>query len=386
MSARGARRIRGPHPWVFRDDVADVGGARHGDLVRVRDAEGRALGFASYSQVSKISLRRISRDEEPPDAAFFATRAEAAVRWRREVVSEATAFRVLYGESDGLPGLVADLYGEHLVVQILTAGAEVFLAPVLEVLRDRLPALSVLARNDPAVRTLEGLPREVAQLTGTTPERIEVEENGVRTLVDPWHGQKTGAFLDHRENRAAAAGFLPRAGEREVLDVFCYHGSFALHAARAGARVEAIDASEDALDRGRENARRNGVEEAITFTAGNAFDLLRQREAAGRRYALVFLDPPAFAKSRSDLAAAHRGYKEINLRAMRLLVPGGTLVTSSCSYHMAEADLLEVLAAAAADVGRAFRVMDRRTQSKDHPVLLGFPESQYLKGLALRAM
>jgi 23S rRNA (cytosine1962-C5)-methyltransferase len=382
VTARGARRIRGPHPWVFRDDVADVGGARHGDLVRVRDAAGRALGFASYSAASKISLRRISRDEDPPDGALFATRAEAAVRWRREVVTQATAFRVVYGESDGLPGLVADLYGEHLVIQVLTAGAEVFLASVLEVLRERLPARSVLARNDPAVRTLEGLPREVAQLTGTTPERIEVEESGVRTLVDPWRGQKTGAFLDHRENRVAAA-----AGARgEALDVFSYHGSFALHAARAGARVEAIDASEEALERGKENARLNGVEEAITFTAGNAFDLLREREAAGRRYALVFLDPPAFAKSRSDLAAARRGYKEINLRAMRLLVPGGTLVTSSCSYHMAEADLLEVLAAAAADVGRAFRVMDRRTQSKDHPVLLGFPESQYLKCLALRAM
>ena len=382
MTARGARRIRGPHPWVFRDDLADAGGAGHGDVVRVRDGEGRALGFASYSAASKISLRRLSRDEDAPDDASFAARAEAAVAWRRQVVSDTTAFRVVYGESDGLPGLVADLYGEHLVVQVLTAGAQAFLGPVLAALRERLSAVSVLARNDPAVRTLEGLPREVVQLVGETPARIEVEEHGLRTLVDPWHGPKTGAFLDHRENRAAAA-----AGARgEALDVFCYHGSFALHAARAGARVEAIDASEEAVARGKENAALNGLAEAVTFTAGNAFDLLRAREAEGRRYAVVFLDPPAFAKNRGDLAAARRGYKEINLRAMRLLAPGGTLVTSSCSYHMAEADLLEVLAAAAADVGRAFRVMDRRTQSKDHPILLGFPESQYLKCLALRVM
>ncbi|HET9298482.1 MAG TPA: class I SAM-dependent rRNA methyltransferase [Candidatus Polarisedimenticolaceae bacterium] len=382
MTARGARRIRGPHPWVFRDDLADAGGAGHGDVVRVRDSEGRALGFASYSAASKISLRRLSRDEDAPHEVLFAARAEAAVAWRRQVVQDATAFRVVYGESDGLPGLVADLYGEHLVVQVLTAGAQAFLDPVLAVLRERLPAVSVLARNDPAVRTLEGLPREVVQLAGETPPRIEVEEQGVRTLVDPWHGQKTGAFLDHRENRAAAA-----AGARgEALDVFCYHGSFALHAARAGARVEAIDASPEAVARGRENAHLNGLAEAVTFTAGNAFDLLREREAEGHRYGLVFLDPPAFAKNRGDLVAARRGYKEINLRAMRLLAPGGTLVTSSCSYHMAEADLLEVLAAAAADVGRVFRVMDRRTQSKDHPILLGFPESQYLKCLALRVM
>jgi 23S rRNA (cytosine1962-C5)-methyltransferase len=382
VTARGARRIRGPHPWVFRDDVAATGGAAHGDVVRVRDGEGRPLGFASYSAASKITLRRLSRDEQVPEAGFFAARAEAAVAWRRQVVTGTTAFRAVFGESDGLPGLVADLYGAHLVVQVLTAGAQTFLPPVLEVLRERLPAASVLARNDPAVRTLEGLPREVVQLAGTTPERIEVEEQGVRMLVDPWHGQKTGAFLDHRENRAAAGA----GAEGEALDVFCYHGSFALHAARAGARVEAIDTSEEALARGRENARLNGLAEAITFTSGNAFDLLREREAQGRRYTLVFLDPPAFAKSRGDLAAAQRGYKEINLRAMRLLAPGGTLVTSSCSYHMAEADLLEILATAAADVGRAFRVMDRRTQSKDHPILLGFPESQYLKCLALRAM
>jgi len=374
--------MRGPHPWVFRDDVADEGSAAPGAVVRVRDGEGRALGWASFSAASKIALRRLSREEDPPTPALFAARAEAALRWRRRVVVDATAFRVVYGECDGLPGLVADLYGEHLVVQVLTAGAETFLPAVLDVLCPQLPASSVLARNDPAVRTLEGLPREVTQLRGVTPERIEVEEGGVRTLVDPWRGQKTGAFLDHRENRVAAAA----GAAGEALDVFCYHGSFALHAARAGARVEAMDASEEALARGRENASLNGLAEAITFTAGNAFDLLRARETEGRRYSLIFLDPPAFAKSRGDLAAARRGYKEINLRAMRLLTPGGTLVTSSCSYHMAEADLLEVLATAAADVGRTFRVMDRRTQSKDHPILLGFPESQYLKCLALRLM
>jgi 23S rRNA (cytosine1962-C5)-methyltransferase len=351
-------------------------------VVRVRDRQGRLLGWASFSSASKIALRRLCGAQALPDETLFAARARAAVAWRRETVRDATAFRVVHGESDGLPGLVADVYGEHLVVQVLTAGAQALLPTVLDVLRKELPAASVLARNDPAVRSLEGLPREVVQLHGVTPATIEVREGEVRTLVDPWRGQKTGAFLDHRENRQAAAALA----HGQVLDVFCYHGSFALHAARAGAAVEAMDASEEALARGLANAHLNGMAEAITFTAGNAFDLLREREAQGRRYALVFLDPPAFAKSRGDIPAARRGYKEINLRAMRLLEEGGILVTSSCSYHMAEADLLEVLASAAADVGRAFRVMDRRTQCKDHPILLGFPESHYLKCLTLRRM
>jgi 23S rRNA (cytosine1962-C5)-methyltransferase len=382
VTARGARRLRGPHPWVFRDDVGAAGDAAPGDAVRVLDSRGRFVAWASWSAASKIALRRLTREDAAPGPALFAARARAAVAWRRRVVTDATAYRVVFGESDGLPGLVADLYGEHLVVQVLTAGAARFLDPVLDALAAELPAVSVLARNDPAVRALEGLPREVVQLRGTTPPIVEVAEGAVRTLVDPWRGQKTGAFLDHRENRQAAAAWA----EGRVLDVFSYHGSFALHAALAGAEVEAIDVSEEALARGAENARHNGVEARIAFTAGNAFDLLRRREAEGARYRLVFLDPPAFAKSRGDLEAARRGYKEINLRAMRLLEPDGILVTSSCSYHMAEPDLLEVLAEAAADAGRVFRVMDRRTQSKDHPILLGFPESQYLKCLALRLM
>lgn len=374
VRGRGARRARSGHPWIFRDDVEDARGAGHGDVVRVEAGTGEPLGFAFWSAASKIALRMVSRAGQPPDAAFWDARIADALAYRDRLALDRSAVRLVFGESDGIPGLVADLYGEHLVVQTLTAGVERRLDAFLDALGSRRRIASVLARNDPSVRELEGLAREVRQVRGTTPERIEVAEAGVRWLADPWRGQKTGAFLDQAENRVAAARFA----RGRVLDAFAYHGSFALHAARAADEVVAIDSSAEALSRARENAALNGLRNLVCVEA-NAFDELRARERSGERFDLVLVDPPAFAKSRRDVEAAVRGYREINLRAMRLLAPGGVLVTSSCSYNLGEPEFYAVLGEAASDARVDLRVVERRVQAQDHPVRLGFPESLYLK-------
>jgi len=382
VAARAFRRSRGLHPWVFRDDVVDDGGAGHGDLVEVVTTAGATAGHAFHSSRSKIRLRMINRDERCPDASFWAEVVRAAVEHRSRVVTGDTdACRLLFAESDGVPGLVVDRYGSHLVVQALTAGAESIVDIVLDALADAgVRFESVLARNDPAARALEGLAREVRQLRGSTPDRVVVREHGIRYAVDPWTGQKTGAFLDQRDNRRAA-GALCRG---RVLDAFSYHGSFALHAARNADEVIALDSSAEALARARENAELNGIGN-LRCLEGNAFDVLRDLERDGQRFDTVLVDPPAFARSRKDVPAARRGYREINLRAMRLLRPDGILVTSSCSYNLGEPEFVAVAAEAAADAGRSFRVLERRTQAPDHPIRLGFPESHYLKCLVLRS-
>lgn len=374
LRGRGARRVRSGHPWVFRDDVERSGEASHGDLVRVESSAGEPLGFAFWSATSKIAVRMVDRDTAVPGERFWRDRIEGALRHRERLALARDAVRLVFGESDGIPGFVADLYGEHLVVQVLTAAVDRRLDLLLDALGERRTIVSVLARNDPSVRTLEGLPREVVQLRGTTPDLVEIEEDGVRFLVDLWRGQKTGAFLDQAENRVAAG----RWARGRVLDAFAYHGSFALHAARRADEVVVLDASRDALTRARANGELNGLKN-LQFVEGNAFDDLRARERAGERFDLVALDPPAFAKSRNDLQSALRGYREINLRAMKLLAPGGILVTSSCSYNLGEAAFYELLVAAAADAGVTLRLVERRIQAQDHPVRLGFPESLYLK-------
>lgn len=375
---RAVRPGRRSHPWIFRDDLQDDGGARSGEAVRVVTTRGHELGWAVYSERSRIALRRLAEASAVPAAGYWAARALAALAYREDKHARSSAWRVLFSESDGIPGLIADLYGEHLVVQCLTPCAERVLPEVLEALRGPLTLKSVLARNDASVRHLEGLEREVLQIEGQTPERIEIAEDGVQAIVDPWHGQKTGAFLDQRENRAAARGYCRGA----VLDVFTYQGGFALHAATVAERVVAIDSSREALARAAEAAALNGLC-AVEWVEAKAFDELRRRERAGERFSAVILDPPAFAKSRRDLPAALRAYREINLRAMRLLDPGGILVTSSCSYNLDEVAFDELLCAAAADAGRTVRIVERRTQSRDHPIRLGFPESHYLKCLVL---
>lgn len=376
---RAIRRRRASHPWIFRDDLQDDRGAANGDLVRVVTREGRHLGYAGYSQASRIALRLVTRGGEVPDRDFWATRLDRALDLRRRVVPEdCQGYRLIYGESDGFPGLVVDHYAGHLVVQALTAAAERWLPEILELLEERRAIQSVLARNDPAVRGLEGLPREVRQLRGDTPRDIEVLEGARRYTADPWEGQKTGAFLDQRENRIAAARWC----RGRVLDAFSYQGDFASCVAPGAGEVIALDSSAAALERGRRAAEANGLEN-IDFRQGNVFQFLKEADKAGEGFDAVILDPPAFARSRADLAAAERAYKEINLRAMRLLQPGGILVTSSCSYNLSEGRFLEILGAAAVDARRTAQLLERRTQAGDHPVRLGFPESFYLKCLVL---
>lgn len=370
---RGARRVRSGHPWIFASDVLRVDAA-HGDLVRVVGPSGNPLGFAFHSTRSQIALRMLHRGEDWPGDGIWAARVEAALARRAGLVEPEGAFRAVFAESDGLPGLVVDVYGTHAVIQAQTLATERVLPEVLDALQDRLEIASVLARNDAASRTLEGLPREVSVLRGNPPPVVAVREGEVEYLADLWRGQKTGAFLDQRANRMRA-GELSRGS---VLDVFSYHGSFALHAAVRAERVVAIDSSADALARAKENAARNGFTR-FEVREANAFDDLRGRAAAGERWDVVVLDPPAFAKGRGDAEAARRGYKEINLRAMRLVAPAGTLVSCSCSYHMSEPDFYAMLADAAADAARTFRVVERRGASIDHPERIGFPESRYLK-------
>jgi 23S rRNA (cytosine1962-C5)-methyltransferase len=321
----------------------------------------------------------VTREDRAPDAAFWARRLDEAARYRRRAGRPGgDAQRLVFGESDGIPGLIIDRYDRHLVVQCLTLAAERWLPACLDHLAATLDVQSVLARNDAGVRRLEGLQREVRQLRGSTPRAVELREGSIRYVVDPWEGQKTGAFLDQADNRLAVAGHC----RGRVLDGFSYQGGFALQAGAVAERVIAVDSSAAALARGKAAAELNGVAN-IEFRRANLFDELRRMQRDGESFDAVLLDPPAFAKSRADLNAATRAYKEINLRAMRLLAPEGILVTSSCSYNLSEERFLDVLRAAAADAGRIARLMDKRTQSCDHPVRLGFPESHYLKCLVL---
>jgi 23S rRNA (cytosine1962-C5)-methyltransferase len=378
VKSRGARRIASRHPWVFVDDVASSA-AGHGDLVAVRETSGRPLGVALWSKTSKIALRMVALGVDVLRPGFWTSRVAAAAARRGAEVAAWGAKRLIFGESDGIPGLVADLYGHHLVVQVATAGTERVLGEVLDALRGRYEIESILARNDGSVRTLEGLSRETVQVEGTTPHEIGIDEDGIRLTVDPWRGQKTGAFLDQRENRIACRAFA----RGRALDAFSFQASFGLHAARTAGEVVVVDSSADAIARGRVNASLNGCAN-MSFVEANAFDDLRERQRRGERFELVMLDPPAFAKNRGDIAAARRGYKEINLRAMRLLAPGGTLVTSSCSYNMDEPAFEDILREAAADAGRDFVVVARRGQAADHPVRVAFPESRYLKCFVLQ--
>jgi len=378
LTRKGAARWRGGHPWIFRDDLvpADL---PNGEIVAVRGPGGDPLGRAFYGSVSKIALRRLTGPKVSFDAALVRERLDAAIDYRETIAPGVAALRLVSSDADGLPGLIVDRYGEHLVLQALTAGIERLLEPVLDHLTRRLSPASILARHDAGVRRLEGLTEEIRPLRGEPPESVEIEDAGIVFLVDLRAGQKTGLFLDQRENRAAAAGYL----RGRLLDAFCYDGGFALHAARRSESVEAVDASESALARATANAARNGITNIATVRA-NVFDHLSEADRSRRRFDGIVLDPPAFAKSRKDIDAAARAYKEINLRAMRCLTRGGVLVTCSCSYNLHEDEFVEILAAAAADAGRRAVIVEKRSQARDHPVLLGLPESHYLKCLILR--
>ena len=380
VSRKGAHRWASGHPWIYRSDVARRPDAPAG-AVLVRDASRHPLGWALWSPASEISLRLLdARADAVIDASWWRDRLRRSADRRASLGGVTSAWRVVHAEADGCPSLVVDRYGEWVVVQLLSAGVEAFRSPIVQALGDVLAPAGILARNDAAVRAKEGLARTTELLAGDVPREIEVREHGVRYLAAPWDGQKTGAFLDQRENRVRA-GQLARG---RALDCFSYHGSFALHLAQRAERVTAVDSSGAALARARENAARNDIS-TIDFVEADVFDFLRDAESRGDRYDTVVLDPPAFAKTRSALAAALRGYKEINLRAMRLLAPGGMLFTASCSFHLSKPMFLDMLTSAAADSGRRITLRQLLGQPLDHPEVLTIPETGYIKAAIVEA-
>jgi 23S rRNA (cytosine1962-C5)-methyltransferase len=381
VSSKGARRWTNGHPWIYRSDVVRRPDAEAGAAL-VENGAGAPLGWALWSPRSEISLRLLDRSPKAQiDAAWWRARLERAIARRAPLHDVATAFRLVHGEADGCPSLICDRYDRWLVVQLLSAGLEHFRDVIVQSLVELVEPQGILARNDVPVRVKEGLPRETVVLFGDVPREIEVMEYGLRYLAAPWDGQKTGAFLDQRENRALAGA----VSHGRALDCFSYHGSFALHLARQASTVIALDASAPALARARDNAARNDLHN-IEFVEADAFEWLRAAERSRARFDTIVLDPPAFAKTRDALPAALRGYKEINLRAMRLLATGGTLFTASCSYHLTKALFLEVLEAAAADSGRRMAMRELRGQPLDHPEVLTIPETGYIKGALLEAL
>jgi len=382
LNTHGVARWRTGHPWIYRNGVAYVEEETGNEaLVRVEDPQGRFLGQALLSRESQISLRILTRNAAPVDRAFLRDRLNRALGYRERVLPGREAVRLVFGESDGLPGLVVDRYGPHLVVQTLAWGMDALQSEIASLLVEIASPRSILARNDPSVRGLEGLERTVADIHGETPETVTYRQGGITLTADLRSGQKTGAFLDQFENHLLAG----RLARGKVLDVFTYTGGFALAAAGSADQVVALDSSGPALARARQHAQRNGITN-VRFEEANAFDFLKAEDRAGAEYDMVILDPPAFAKNKRELESALRGYKEINLRAMKLLRPGGVLITCSCSYHLSETQMDDVLARAAADTHRSLRVLERRGQAPDHPVRVGFPESFYLKCQVLETL
>lgn len=374
ISARAGKRLHQGHLWIYASDVVSRHGAEGGEVVALVDERGHAYGYAFYSATSQITLRWCAPAGPPPDEACWRARLQRAEAYRRQVVADTNAYRAVYGESDLLPSLIVDRYDDHLVIQTLSQGADRLKDTWVELLQELYQPASISERNDVSVRQHEALPLQKGVLFGTVPEEVAVRMNGVAFGLALLDGQKTGTFLDQRENYAAAA----RYAHGRALDAFTFAGGFALHLAPHVDTVMAVDISEDACALARRNATRNGLGNVEVICA-NAFDLLRELERAGERFDTIVLDPPAFAKGRSALAGAYRGYKEINLRALRMLAPGGTLITCSCSYHMSESMFLEMLTEAAADVRRHVRIVEQRLQARDHPVLVGVPETKYLK-------
>jgi 23S rRNA (cytosine1962-C5)-methyltransferase len=380
VNKRAVERARARHCWIYRSDLVDVRDAAPGAIVRVADHRGQVLGWALYSSRSQISLRMLSFEDREIDRAFWLARLEGAERLRDAVVRNTTSYRLVYGESDLLPSLIVDRYNDCFSIQTLSQGMDALKPMWIELLAERYNPRAIVERNEVRVRELEGLPRTAGLVFGANPGLMVVEENGVRFEVNLLEGQKTGAFLDQRENREAAESY----SRGRALDCFCFEGGFALHMARRAESVKAIDVSGAAIARARRNVELNGIAN-VEFSEANVFDALREIEENDERYDVINLDPPAFAKSRGSLEAAMRGYKEINLRAMKLLARGGTLITSSCSYHMSEEMFLNVLADAASDARRTMQLIEKRTQSRDHPVLVSMPETYYLKCMILRA-
>lgn len=380
VNARGEQRVKAGHPWIYRTDVVDVR-AEGGDIVQVLGPRRRTIGYALFSERSQIPIRMLTHGDVVADEALVRARLDRAIRFRASLGLDADAYRLVHGEADLLPSLVIDRYGDYLVVQALSQGMDRLLPAITRMAVDSLAPAGILARNDPKVRALEGLAQTIDVLHGTIPEAVVVHEGPVEYEVDLRKGQKTGLFLDQRENREAAA----RYARGRLLDCFSYHGGFALRLAKQCPEAEAIDISADAVSRIRSNALRNGVPH-LTAREGNVFDELRRLEKSGARYDTVVLDPPAFAKNKASIPSALAGYKEINLRAMRLLAPGGYLITCSCSYNVNEELFGAMLEEASADSHIPIAIVEKRLQGRDHPVLLGVPETYYLKCFMLRRL
>jgi 23S rRNA (cytosine1962-C5)-methyltransferase len=380
ISTRGAERLRSGHPWVYRSDVRSAQ-AEAGAVVRLIDERGRYHGRAFYSDKSQIAIRLVTRENVAIDRAFFTERLRRAAEYRKTVVENTDCYRLVHGEADLLPSIIVDRYGDYLVLQTLSQGAERQKDLIVEILAELFAPKGIMERNDPKVRLLEGLPQRVGAVCGDVPEEILAKENGITFVYDLAHGQKTGSFLDQRENHWAAR----RYASGEVLDCFSYQGGFALTIADRCQHVEGVDMGAAAVQAARRNQELNAISN-VTFREANTFDLLKEYDEVGRRFRMVILDPPAFAKSKDSLEAAQRGYKEINLRALKILEPGGYLVTCSCSHHLSEALFLQLIAEAANDARKTVVVAERRTQAEDHPILLTMPETHYLKALILKVL
>lgn len=381
VSPRGARRWKEGHPWVFRSDVVERPDGPAG-AVPVESHKGEPIGWALWSPRSEIALRMIERNAaRRPDADWWRERIRDSAARREGLERTTNAYRLVHAESDGCPSLICDRYGDHIVVQLLSAGIEAFRREIVGALHDLFGPAGILARNDVPVRGKEGLPLQVELLAGEVPREVEVREGPVRYVAAPWDGQKTGAFLDQRENRELVGA---RAHGR-ALDCFSYHGSFALHLARNAAHVTAVDSSAAALGRARSNAALNGLSNLEAVEA-DVFEYLRAKQAEGDLFETIVLDPPAFAKNKSAVPAAVRGYREINLRAMQILARGGILFSASCSYHLSRELFFEVIREAAAGSGRRIAVLGLTGQPQDHPEVLTIPESGYLKGALLKAL
>jgi 23S rRNA (cytosine1962-C5)-methyltransferase len=382
VTAKGARRWQQGHPWIYRSDVARRPQSAAG-AVRVEDHRGKPIGTALWSPASEISLRMVDRDPRAIlDGAWWLHRLRAAVQRRDPLGSAGTAYRLVHGEGDGCPSLSCDRYDRWLVVQLMSAGLEAFRDVIVDALDDIVRPDGILARNDVPLRAKEQLPVGVELLRGSVPDEVEVTEHGIKFLAAPWRGQKTGAFLDQRENRV----LIGEVARGRALDCFSYHGSFALHLARRADSVVALDVSAEALRRAGENCARNEITN-VELVEADAFDYLRERyNDVGQSFETIVLDPPAFAKTRASLPAAVRGYKEINLRALRLLTPGGLLFTASCSFHLTKSLFLEMLQSAAADSGRRVALRAMTGQPLDHPEVITIPETGYLKGALLEVV
>ncbi|MGA8273944.1 MAG: class I SAM-dependent rRNA methyltransferase [Candidatus Sulfotelmatobacter sp.] len=385
VSPRGATRLKSGHVWVYRSDIVSADGVLPGSLVGVTDHRGQFLGSALYSSSSQIAIRLLSREPVADFPALLRQRVKDALAYREPIVHDTNAYRLIFSEADFLPGLIVDRYNDILSLQILTQAmdAEIVRAALISELTEKLHPASIIERVDPKIRLLEELPPRFSALLSGEKTSTTFTMNAIQFHFDALEGQKTGAFLDQRENYSAAAQYA----HGEALDVFCYQGGFALHLAPRCAHVTGVDSSRPALEVADQNAALNTSESnasdfrnnEIEWIEANAFDLLKDYSTSASRYDTIVLDPPAFAKSRRDLDAAMRGYKELNLRAIKMLRPGGILVTCSCSYHVSQADFLEMLAGAAHDARRVLRLLEVRGQSKDHPILLNIPETAYLK-------